>query len=291
VRLTECVTVCGRVFGEEDLAIIRAIIAERPPLNRTRIASRTCEFLGWRRPDGRLKDMSCRVALLRLERMGLIELPPPRNGNGNGRAYRVKNILKRPRVNIDCDLSQLGGLELRQVGTREDSRLWNEAIEEHHYLGYRPLPGAQIRYLLESEHGLTAALGFGASAWKVAPRDLWIGWTSEQRQARLHLVVNNARFLIMPWVRCRNLASWILARCSRRLAADWDREYGYVPVLLETFVEEERFVGTCYLASNWHYLGKTQGRGKLDRRKQFGLPVKRVYAYPLASDFREVLCG
>lgn len=290
MRSTDSVRVCGRLFGEEELTVIRGLIATRPPLNRTRIAERTCEALQWRRPDGRLKDMSCRVALLRLERMGLIKLPPPSNGNGNGRAYQLNNILTRPPADIECELRELGDLEFRQVSTRQDSRLWNEVIEEHHYLGYKPLPGAQIRYLLESDRGLIAALGFGASAWKVGPRDRWIGWTVAQREARLRFVVNNARFLILPWVRCRNLASWILARCSRRLPLDWDREYGYAPALLETFVDADRFAGTCYRASNWQYLGKTQGRGKLDRHREFALPVKRVFVYPLAADFREVLC-
>jgi len=290
----EDVIVCGRSFRPADLEEIRAIIAARPAANRRQIATRTCETLSWRTPAGGLKEMSCRVALLRLMRQGLIELPPPRNGNGNGKAYRVDRsgfLFEGLGDSIDCGVGALERLDLRVVESREDSRRWNAAVQQYHYLGYKPLAGAQMRYLVESGKGLLGVLSFGASAWKVAPRDRWIGWTHEQRKARLHLVVNNARFLILPWVHSRNLASWILGRCARRIASDFEARYHYRPVLLETFVERERFRGTCYQAANWHYLGDTQGRGKLDRYRRRLLPVKKIYAYPLAPQFRKVLCS
>jgi hypothetical protein len=169
-----------------------------------------------------------------------------------------------------------------------DSSLWNELIERYHYLGYDPLPGAQMRYFVVAGGRMLAALGFGASAWKVAPRDRFIGWSHEQRSANLNLIVNNARFLILPWVRSPNLASRVLSAVARTLPRDWERRYGYCPVLLETFVEE-RFRGTCYRAANWICVGRTQGRGKLDRKHRAALPKKLIFLYPLRRDFRAAL--
>jgi hypothetical protein len=285
------VNVCGRTFTWSDVKTIRELTEEKPSLNRAEIARQTCALLNWRRPDGRLKDMSCRVALLRLQKRDLIQLPPPRNGNGNGRPYDAAHTIPEPAVPRECSLDDLDGIAIRPVSNRRDSKLWNEAIHRFHYLGFQPLSGAQIRYLIEYEGGLLGALGFGSSAWKVKARDRWIGWTPAQRVAGLLRVVDNARFLILPWIRCANLASWTLSRCARRLPADWEDRYGYRPVLLETFVERDRFRGSCYRAANWHSVGLTQGRGKLDRHHEYALPVKEVFLYPLQRDFREVLCS
>ena len=292
MEFDEGVVVCGRRFGRPELEDIRAIIARRPALNRRQIATATCECLSWTGANGKLKEMSCRVALLRLEKLGLIELPPPRNRNGNGKAYRS---VAASRLLYDAAVEQrvrdFTRLDLKIVASRGESRTWNDLIHRFHYLGYQPLPGAQLRYLVDSDRGILGALGFGASAWKVAPRDQWIGWTSKQREERLHLIVNNARFLILPWVKSPNLASWILARCARRIAVDFESRYAYGPVLLETFVERERFRGTCYAAANWQYLGETQGRGKMDVKRERALPVKKIYVYPLVDNFRAALCG
>jgi len=178
----------------------------------------------------------------------------------------------------------------RPVGTREDSSLWNELIERYHYLGYKSLTGAQVRYLVFSGSDLLAALGFGAAAWALASRDRFIGWTAQQRQQNLYLIVNNARFLILPWVSCHNLASRILGGIVKRLPNDWQNRYGYRPVLLETFVEQGRFRGTCYRAANWIYVGQTKGRGKLDRQNRYALPVKDIFLYPIHKHFRKELC-
>jgi hypothetical protein len=285
------IVVCGRAFSGQDLAAVRAIIASPEALNRRRIATLTCQALGWKRADGHLKEMSCRVALIRLEKLGLIQLPPPSQPNGNGKVYRPRSTIEQSLFPLPEAVGGIEGLTLRAVEGKADSRLWNEAISRFHYLGYQPLPGAQMRYLVECSTSLLAVLGFGASAWKIAPRDTWIGWTQEQRKQRLHLIVNNARFLILPWVRVRNLASWILGACARRVAGDFEHRYGYRPVLLETFVDAARFRGTCYEAANWRYLGETQGRGKLDREHRFALPVKRIYVRPLTDTFREELCS
>jgi len=227
--------------------------------------------------------------MLRMERDGLITLPPPRKGNGNGRRRPRLTVASDPKTPLSLLAGELGALVLCPVDTPSDSALWNELIERYHYLGHKPLPGDQIRYLVFGRGHLLAALGFGAAAWKVAPRDRFIGWTPDQRRANLHRVANNARFLILPWVTVRNLASRILAASAKRLPRDWENRYGYQPCLLETFVQRDRFRGTCYRAANWIYVGDTQGRGKLDRQHRHALPIKHVYLYPLHKHFRQKL--
>jgi hypothetical protein len=173
---------------------------------------------------------------------------------------------------------------------RGGSGLWNELIDRYHYLGYKPLPGAQLRYFAYAGERLVAVLGFGAAAWQIAPRDTWIGWSHAQRQRNLTAVVNNARFLILPWIRVPHLASKLLGLAARTLPAQWQARYGYRPWLLETFVEAERFSGICYQAANWVCVGETQGRGKLGDHRHGQVPVKTVWLYPLAADCRARLC-
>lgn len=289
-KSSSIVTVCGRVFSAQDLEVIQRLIADESKPCRAEIARQTCRELAWLNQAGRPKLMSCRVALLRLQEHGLLQLPAPRNSNGNGKAYRPSLEVTAPADEVAGSAGDLNGLRLVLVESRASSRLWNDAIARFHYLGYTPLPGAQLRYLVDYDGGTLGAIGFGASAWKVAPRDRWIGWTVEQRESRLHRVVNNARFLLLPWVRVKNLASRVLSMSARRLARDWQERYGYQPVLLETFVERPRFQGTCYQAANWIYVGDTQGRGKLDRYMERLLPIKGIYLYPLVRNFRRELC-
>ena len=280
---------CGRLFSADEIDLLRGLIASNPAKTRAQLSRDVCDLLGWRRADGGRKDMSCRVAMLRMERDGLLRLPPPLKGNGNGHRRPRLTPASDPQEPLTAPVGRLGELVFRGVETRTDSALWNELIERHHYLGYQPLPGAQLRYLIARGDNLLAAVGFGASAWKVAPRDRFIGWTLEQRRDHLHQVVNNARFLILPWIHSPNLASHLLARLARRLPRDWERRYGYSPVLLETFVEHQRFRGTCYRAANWIHVGQTRGRGKLDRHRHFAVPVKDVFLLPLCRDFRQRL--
>ena len=282
---------CGRLFSAEEILWIQRLIAAEPKRNRAQLSYEVCDVLGWLRADGRRKDMSCRVAMLRMDRDGLISLPPPAGGNSNGRHRPRVTSRSDPQEPVCLAAGRLGVLSFRIVDNRRSSSLWNELIERYHYLGYKPLPGAQMRYFVFSGSRLLAALGFGASAWKVAPRDRFIGWDCETRIENLHLVVNNARFLILPWVTSRNLASRILSAVARRLPLDWGKRYGYEPALLETFVHRDRFRGTCYRAANWVHVGETQGRGKLDRRHRHSLPVKAVFVYPLRRDFRRRLCS
>jgi len=280
---------CGRHFDPSEIHLIRELLAQQPPLNRYRLSLAVCERLNWRRPDGRLKEMSCRVAMLRMQAAGLFNLPPPRRAQPP--AFKMSAALERavlaPAHLFPVDLAQLRV----ELVTKRDSGLWNAYIERHHYLGHQPLPGAQLRYFVRAAGEIVAVLGFGASAWKTQPRDEAIGWSGAQRRQNLHLIVNNARFLIVPWIRCKNLASRILAMIARRLADDWHERYAYRPVLLETFVEKPRFAGTCYKAANWQYLGDTQGRGKLDTLHLNAQPIKSIWIYPLERHFRERLCN
>jgi hypothetical protein len=281
---------CARHFSPADLECIRELIALSPSLSRYKLSHAVCERLNWRRPDGRLKDMSCRVALLKMQADALITLPPARCAKPV--IYRAHPDIERAVLEPDLVRSvDLHRLSVELVVKKPDSLLWNAYIQRHHYLGHQPLPGAQLRYLVRCNDEIVALLGFGASAWKTQPRDQDIGWTSEQRRRNLHLIVNNARFLIVPWVHCKNLASRILAMITRRLSDDWHARYAYRPVLLETFVEKPRFAGTCYKAANWQYLGDTQGRGKLDTLHRNAQPIKSIWIYPLRSDFRTHLCA
>ena len=281
---------CGRDFTAAEIDLIRELLALSPPLSRYRLSRDVCERLNWRRADGKLKDMSCRVALLKMQADALLTLPPPRNAKPV--AYRQYPEIERAvRVPTIIPSVDLGTLSVELVIKKPDSLLWNAYIERHHYLGHQPLSGAQLRYFVRAAGEIVALLGFGASAWKTKPRDDSIGWTAEQRRRHLHLVVNNARFLILPWITCRNLASRVLALISRRLADDWHTRYAYRPVLLETFVEKPRFAGTCYKAANWQYLGDTQGRGKLDTLHRNAQPIKSIWIYPLVRDFRRHLCN
>jgi len=277
----------GREFTAEEIQRIDQLIEQSPRSLRAELSRLSCQLLGWVKPDGGLKDMSCRVAMLRMHEDGLITLPAARAANFTPRLDPTPATDPEPEITQPVD--QLPALEFHPVIERRDSRLWNEYIERYHYLGYTSLPGAQLRYFVAVDGRFVALLGFGAAAWKTAPRDQFIGWGQEQRLTHLHLIVNNARFLILPWVHSKGLASKILGRIARQLPTDWQQRYGYRPVLLETFVQTDRFRGTCYKAANWLYVGKTQGRGKLSVSKKPVLPIKDVWLYPLSPNFRQVL--
>jgi hypothetical protein len=246
--------------------------------------------MNWRSANGALKEMGCRVALLTMHRQGIIELPSPRVFPVPRQKKTASDIPPIPGVaEVQGDLSQLGAVKLIPV-SKDDatgSRVWTNLMDRHHYLGSGPLCGAQMRYLIHSErYGWLGGLSFSAAAWKVAARDQWIGWDEEARQRQLQKVVCNSRFLIVPQVRVPHLASYVLSLSVRRLRDDWQTRYGLMPELLETFVERDRFRGTCYRAANWHHVGSTRGRGRQDRGNAYGVPVKEVYLYPLTRNAR-----
>lgn len=278
---------CGRYFTQQELNQIRSLIKENPQFNRAKLSREVCQRLQWLKPDGKLKEMSCRVAMLRMKDDGLIKLPEP---------LRVKPVIRKieftpatnPRESILCPVNKLPHLQLQMVN-KTNSSLWNEYIQRYHYLGYTPLPGAQLRYFITVNDQILALTGFGAAAWQTSPRDEFIGWNHQQRKQNLHLIVNNARFLILPWVQSKNLASKILALNARQLPYDWKKIYNIRPVLLESFVEKNRFAGTCYKAANWKNVGRTKGRGKLGLSGKITVPIKEVWLYPLTKRFKFLL--
>jgi len=278
---------CGRDFSEIELTQIHQLITENPGCSRAELSRLTCRMFRWYKVDGGLKAMSARVAMLRMQEDGLITLPPPRCQRPD------PTVSLTPRTDPGTIIEQPAGaltpLSLQRVQHKSDSRLWNEYIERYHYLGHKPLPGAQLRYFIHAQNQLIALLGFGAAVWQTAPRDQFIGWSHDQRKRNLHLIVNNARFLILPWVQSKNLASMILSKATQRLSDDWQAQYEYRPVLLETFVEKPRFKGTCYKAANWRYLGQTKGRGKLGPAGKQSVPIKDLWVYPLDAAFRVCL--
>jgi len=278
---------CGRDFTEDELTRIRQLIAEDPERSRAKLSQLTCQALDWHKADGGLKEMSARVAMLRMHNDGLITLPPPRCKRPDPTVHLTHR--SDPGTPIDQAAGTLRPLRLQRVRDKARSRLWNETIERYHYLGHKPLPGAQLRYFVYTSNQPIALLGFGAAAWLSAPRERFIGWSHEQRKINLHLIVNNARFLILPWVHSKNLASMILALAAKQLPGDWHAQYGYRPVLLETFVEKPRFEGTCYKAANWRYLGQTKGRGKLGPTGIQSVPIKDLWVFPLNTAFTACL--
>lgn len=278
----------GKSWSKDDVERIRALIVSSPMARRAELARQVCEVFEWRRPNGQLKLMSCRLAMLRMCRDGLLELPPARS------VYRVArktftSTASDPQSVTQTSLKALEDLRVELVARGRPLALWNEFITRYHYLGYGVMPGAQLRYFIMSGDRVLGAMGFGGAAWKVAPRDRFIGWTAEQRQSRLHLIVNQTRFLILPWIRCQNLATKSLALVTRRLPDDWEKRYGYRPVLMETFVDVTKFHGTCYKAGNWAQVGLTQGRSRMDRHHAKDQPVKSIWLKPLQRDFRAAL--
>jgi hypothetical protein len=278
---------CGRDFSATEIARIVQLMADNPQFHRADISREVCRILQWYKADGGLKEMSCRVAMLRMHADGLIDLPAPRRTKPALRPF-CSTKATDPQESILHPVHQLGPLSLHLVG-RNESALWNEYIGRYHYLGYTPLPGAQLRYFVLLDQQVIALLGFGAAAWQAAPRDEYVGWTHSLRKRHLPLVVNNARFLILPWVKVKNLASKILAMAVKQLPNDWQNQYQITPVLMETFVETDRFAGTCYKAANWIHVGSTKGRGKLGPSGKQSVPIKDLLLYPLRKDFRRIL--
>jgi len=277
-----------RLAGREiTVELLKELQQRAPDCSRRALARELCARGGWLSPGGQPATMAARKALAELTRRG--HLPPPRRGPPPARQLRAGP--PAPCAPIAGELESLGPLEviLLPAGASALSREWNELLDQFHYLGAGPLCGAQLRYLVRSAQGPVAALAFSAAAWAVAGRDQWIGWSAEQRRENLHLVVNNSRWLIPAHVAVPNLASHVLARVLARLPTDWQQRYGYTPVLVETFVEHERFNGGCYRAANWQVIALTQGRGRQDRTHQGGVPRKTLWVYPLRSDARAVL--
>jgi len=285
------ITIRGRSFSAADIKFIRETIAEYGAEGRTRISRRLCVAWGWFQANGNTKDMACREVLQRLEAMNEIELPQPLK---RGRGARLRKVMREePQLfapsSLEGSLADVGPIEVRMVRGSGEEKLYRELVERHHYLGYRQIIGEHLKYMAFCRKGPLACLGWGGAAWKVACRDEYIGWSAEVRKRKLQWLASNTRFLILPWVRVPHLASHLLGRQVRSIADDWEKTYGHPVVLLETFVDRERFRGTCYRAANWEHVGQTKGRGKYDVNHEGDQPAKDVFVYPLRRDFRRLL--
>ena len=270
---------------------VRELVAGHPQWSRYRLSRELCALWDWRTATGQWKDMAARTLLAKLAQRGWIRLPARRGPSPNRHRLVAPAPREWERTPITGSLSELGGVELTEVSSRSSGRAEvRAALAQFHYLGWRAPVGENLQYVVRSRRGrLLAALVFGAAAWKCAARDQWIGWTVGQREARLGGIANNHRFLILPFIQVRYLASHLLGQVARRIAEDWQRKYGHRVVLLETFVERDRFGGTCYRAANWQGLGSTRGRSRQDRTHTLQVPVKEIYACPLRPDWREDL--
>jgi hypothetical protein len=282
----------GRPIGPVELEQVRGLLASHPDWSRYRLSRELCQVWNWRNPVGQIKDMAARSLLLKLEQRGWVALPVRRRLSPNRMRHKQMRSLPHPTDPITGSLRELQPLQIQELSQQPEARpLFDWLLHQYHYLGYTSAVGQNVQYLVRDRQGRDlACVLFGAAAWQTRGRDAFIGWTAAQRQAQLHQVANNSRFLILPWVRVPALASHILGRVARRIAADWLGRYGHGVALLETFVERGRFRGSCYRAANWICLGQTRGRTRQDGRHVLQAPVKDVWVYPLQADFRKVLC-
>jgi hypothetical protein len=283
----------GRCVSAQDLAQIRALLVEHPSWHRTRLSRELCDLWVWRNEAGRLKDMACRTLLLKLEARGLIGLPPRQRASVNGARNRRPAEFPYDVAPVNAELDALRPLRVERVAPGSPERgLFQWLLQRHHYLGHRNCVGENLKYLVRARQGRPlACLLFGSAAWRCHPRDAFIGWRDAQRQRQLRFLSNNTRFLILPWVRVRHLASHVLSLITRRLSGDWQEKYGHPIHLVETFVERERFAGTCYRAAGWTRVGATTGRGRNSAGGSPQGPVKEIYLQALSADFRQWLCA
>lgn len=289
--MSETLVVQGRQLESADIIRIRDLISGNPNWSRWRLSKTLCTEWGWLNGNGQMKDMAARSLLVKLQARGLIELPPRRQIASNRMLCRKISRQCWDTTPVVGTLGDLGPLNVQEVSRESTARIrFAAALSEFHYLGHRGTVGENLQYTVTDERDrLLACVLFGSAAWKCKPRDEYIGWNAERRALNLHLVTNNTRYLIMPWIRIPHLSSWILGHVLRRLSADWQNKYGHPIALVETFVEQERFAGTSYKASNWLHLGSTTGRSRQDHRHALRVPVKDVYLYPLDRKFRKEL--
>lgn len=285
---------CGHQLSAEELRLIRDTIHDFPALSLTELSRTICELLDWRRPTGALKDHECYLFLQRLKDRGwLSSLPSIRRTTPLGPRIVVLNHESDPQSPILGSVAAYAPLEFDLISDAASRALFRQYIQRYHYLGYRVPFGAQLRYFVRSQRlpeRILACLLFSSAAWKMAPRDRWIGWRDQARSLNLARVVSNSRFLILPWVEVSGLASKILSMAAQQLCEDWLSVYQVSPLLLESLVDPQRFSGTCYRAANWIHVGTTQGRGRMDRKQDVQRHVKEIFIYPLHAHARELLC-
>jgi hypothetical protein len=286
----------GLTPSDGELAMIKELAQSLSGLSRAELAATVCELLGWQRASGRLKTRECRDLLERLAEQGAVALRRKSGGRPCGRRTTVPcTVHGQPQAPLVAQLAEVQPVCLRPVEGAEAHALWRELVGRYHYLGHATAFGASLRYFVEVSRPTRQVVGclqFSSPAWRMAARDQWIGWSEAQRRAHLGAVVQQSRFLLLPWVRIAHLASHVLARAARQLCGDWQERFGIRPLLLETLVDARRFNGTCYRAANWIALGETTGRGRQDRDHQrHGASPKRIFVFPLASQARRRLAA
>jgi hypothetical protein len=280
----------GRVITDADVASLREIIATHPQLSRWALSKKVCQAWNWVQPNGHPRDMVCRGLMLALHRAGRIELPPPRQAIANPLLQPCRPAAAElDRAPLDGSLRAIGPLNFQQVRRTPQERLFNSLIEQHHYLGYTRPVGEHLKYLVFAQQRPIACLAWSSAPRHLGPRDRFIGWSPQARRCNIHLIAYNLRFLVLPWVQVPHLASHILGQMARQLPRDWQQVYGHPLYYLETFVDPQRFRGTCYRAANWIVLGRTTGRGKNDQTNRPNRPLKDVLGYPLHRRFRCLL--
>jgi hypothetical protein len=282
----------GREIGEEEILFIRTLIAQYPMESRRKLSVRVCEAWQWRQANGALRDMVCRGLLLMLDRAGQITLPPVSYVRHNSLAHRARpEPMLIDTTSIDSPLRSLQPLAFEQVRRSAQEPLFNSLMEEHHYLGYEQPVGEHLKYVVWSQDRPIACLAWSSAPRHIGSRDRYIGWDAAARRSRIRFIAYNTRFLILPWVRVEHLASHTLGRMAARISDDWEQMYGHPIYFLETFVDPERFRGTCYKAANWVLMGRTTGRGKQSNSYVPNRSIKEVFGYPLTKRFRELLGG
>ncbi len=285
------ITIRKRIITEVEVKLIQATVNEHWAKGRTQISEILCRKWNWVQPNGRLKDMACREVLLTMKRKGLISLPPRVNSAHNENRNRFIPVVEVMQSPLEGKPSHFEPVRLRLVRNTSLEPLYNSLIQQHHYLGYRQIVGNHLKYMAFIGEQPVACLGWGSAAWSVKSRESFIGWDKPTKVNNLHLVANNTRFLILPWVSVKFLASKILALNAKRISDDWLGVYNHPLYLLETFVEKDRFKGTCYKAANWIRVGQTKGTAKRGHDHLFHGKIKDVYLYPLRKDFRKKLKG
>lgn len=287
------VAFCGKSVSGAELQLICGVVKRYASLSRMELAHTVCELLAWVRPSGGLKARECREFLERLDAQGVVRLPPKRVTKPVGSTTAVPVSARgEPAAVLQGKVGAFAPIVIELVQSHEQRLLYRELVGRYHYLGHAVAFGAQLRYLFYSGSQVLGAMQFSSPAWRMAVREGWIGWDEAARRANLQRVVNQSRFLILPWVHIANLASVVLARALRRLGGDWRARYGLEPLLVETLVDESRYRGHCYRAANWIRLGETRGRGRMDREnRREGLAPKAVWVYPLVPNAAPRLRG
>ena len=282
----------GRRITPVIVERIRSLLATNPSWNRSRVSVELCEEWNWRDQKGRLKDMACRTLLLKLERLDEIRLPPRQRPSPNAHRNRQLREVAHELSSIESNLSTLRPLQIEALITGDERLdLFKFLLHRYHYLGHRNSVGENLSYLVRDRKGrLLACMLFGSAAWKIKSRDDFIGWDKQTRERNLSLLTNNTRFLILPGVRVENLASHLLSQVTSVISEHWMHKYGHPIHLLETFVERQRFRGTCYRAAGWTHVGATVGRSRNDVHGTLKVPIKDIFLYPLTAVFRGRLC-